>query len=189
MDKQQAAEAHSANRYGESQNPADTIYGHYKDGVHDFIAGWEAHEAQQSEKTVETLCPACNGDGFIEVDTRQSDGTYQIDCEFCETKGKHVTSVPSAPPAAGPVLTKELFNELIIAGRDMETRDRLGNVYLPPDDYYKQICERTAPAQQVFTREQVEQAHLDGYEKGISGMPGELQKYMNHHYPVSGDRG
>lgn len=50
----------------------------------------------------------------------------------------------STPPAAGLVLTKELFNELINAGRDMASRDRLGNVYLAPDDYYKQICERTA---------------------------------------------
>jgi hypothetical protein len=63
-------------------------------------------------------------------------------------KGEGEVIETPAPQPIGPVLTKELFNELIIAGRDMENRDRLGNIYLAPDDYYKQICER-APITEI----------------------------------------
>lgn len=56
---------------------------------------------------------------------------------FMKGEGE-VTETPYIPP-----LTKKLFDELILAGRDMASRDRMGNIYLNPDEYYKQICERT----------------------------------------------
>jgi hypothetical protein len=60
----------------------------------DFIAGWEAHEAQCS-KWVEKTCTTCNGDGFIKSAVRQSDGTYQVDCTVCNAQGKLYESVSS----------------------------------------------------------------------------------------------
>jgi hypothetical protein len=37
---------------------------------------------------------------------------------------------------------RELFNELINAGRDMQIRDNLGNSYISEDMYYKDIKKR-----------------------------------------------
>ena len=37
---------------------------------------------------------------------------------------------------------RELFNELINAGRDMQTRDNLGNSYMSEDMYFKDVKAR-----------------------------------------------
>ena len=37
---------------------------------------------------------------------------------------------------------KNLFDELINAGRDMEQRDRLGNHYMPKEEYYQIVRAR-----------------------------------------------
>lgn len=57
----------------------------------------EAHEAQCPGDAVATMCKQCQGDGFIEVDTRQPDGTYQIDCGFCNHTGKLFNPAGAAP--------------------------------------------------------------------------------------------
>ena len=37
---------------------------------------------------------------------------------------------------------RELFNELINAGRDMQIRDKLGNIYMCEDMYFKDVKAR-----------------------------------------------
>jgi hypothetical protein len=39
-------------------------------------------------------------------------------------------------------LFRQLFNELINAGRDMRDRDRLGLFYLPEDEYFENVVKR-----------------------------------------------
>ena len=39
-------------------------------------------------------------------------------------------------------LFRQLFNELINAGRDMRDRDRLGLYYLPEDEYFENVVKR-----------------------------------------------
>lgn len=101
MDKQQAAEARIPDSPFNTPRYAEYLR-------KEFIAGWEAHEAQQSSsKEIDILCPSCNGDGFIKTTTRQSDGTFEIDCETCKTDGR-IQFIPSASPPqpAGSVWVK-----------------------------------------------------------------------------------
>src|SRR5258707_7672563 len=65
-----------------------------------FKRGWEAHEAQQAAAQT-ILCPECKGDGFIPTAGKQVDGTYQVDCEICESTGK--IAYPSAATQQSPI--------------------------------------------------------------------------------------
>ncbi len=100
MDKQQAAEL--------IKGWKTTIRDIYLDNIPGIIPQinqtiafleQEAHEAQQAAAQT-ILCPECKGDGFIPTVGKQIDGTYQVDCEICESTGKIV--YPSAEIQQSP---------------------------------------------------------------------------------------
>jgi hypothetical protein len=96
MDKQQAAEAITSILEDAFDNATHKTLGGYGQDMTDCremiaegvpkILKLFPDQQFPTDAVAETPCQFCNGDGFIEVDTRQADGTYQIDCHFCEAR-------------------------------------------------------------------------------------------------------
>jgi hypothetical protein len=228
MDKQQAAIKH-AEKWGNA---------HVRDVTQSaFIAGWEAHEAQQSQSEAVAFVSwiaeseyglkpngrwvAIGDDETEGITTAElyklfnpSGAAPAFECPSCgkpwDTSkhnacecGATVSKLPT-PPAAGPVWVKgappfgrwfawvQWDKESLVRGVVTTCESANGLFYVMDDEKIlpEQIIEylsHTAPAQQLFTREQMIEAYHKGmcYDREATDDFPSGEEYMETNYPLS----